>query len=164
VASATGLNVPIIGNGPAFAPQPLSTPVGKAPEANFYAVSSMAPPSLDKPAVLKATQDFANAHPDEKPGAVSTTYAVAAQSVTRQVLAKACANRDLTRQGLVTALHQLSNVDTGGLVAGPMDFSKVGQPSTRAVYIAKVDSSQLGGLKSQGVFQSANAKTYQEGQ
>jgi hypothetical protein len=55
-------------------------------------------------------------------------------------------------------------VDTGGLVAAPLSYATIGQPSERSVYIASVDPSVPGGTKSLGVFESANARSYQEGQ
>ena len=52
-----------------------------------------------------------------------------------EILNKACDNKDLSREGLIKAAHELSGVDTGGLVAGPLDYTKVGEPSTRSVYL-----------------------------
>jgi hypothetical protein len=50
------------------------------------------------------------------------------------------------------------------LVAAPLSYATVGQPSERSVYIASVDPALPGGTKSLGVFESANAQSYQEGQ
>jgi hypothetical protein len=66
----------------------------------------------------------------------------------------------LSRQGLVKAAHELSGVDTGGLVAGKLDYTKVGQPSTRTVYIAR-PAKVVGGLKPlPSTFESDTAKSY----
>jgi hypothetical protein len=78
----------------------------------------------------------------------------------REILDKACEDKDLTRAGLVKAAHELSGVDTGGLIAGPLDYTQKGQPPTRAVYIAR-PADVPGGLKAlPGVFESDTAKDY----
>jgi hypothetical protein len=57
----------------------------------------------------------------------------------------------------------LSGVDTGGLIAGPLDYTKVGEPSTRTVYIAR-PANVTGGLKQlPGTFESDLAKNYKVG-
>jgi hypothetical protein len=77
-----------------------------------------------------------------------------------EILNQACKNKDLSRQGIVKAAHQLSGVDTGGLVAGKLDYTKVGEPSTRTVYIAR-PANVVGGLKPLGdTFESEMAKSY----
>ncbi len=48
------------------------------------------------------------------------------------------------------ALHATSGVDTGGLVAGTLDYTKAGQPPSRTVYICQVDAGVPGGLKAIG--------------
>jgi hypothetical protein len=48
-----------------------------------------------------------------------------------QILEKACANGDLTREGVTKAKASLSNVDTKGLVV-PLDYSKPGSPSSQS--------------------------------
>jgi len=76
----------------------------------------------------------------------------------------ACDAKDLTRQGVLTALHQVSGLDTGGLIAGTLDYTKTGQPPSRSVYISKVDASVPGGLRVvEGPVEAAPAKTYQAG-
>ena len=65
---------------------------------------------------------------------------------------------------MLTAFRQLSSVNTDGLVAATLSYAAIGQPSERSVYIASVDPSLPGGTKSLGVFESANAQSYQEGQ
>jgi hypothetical protein len=80
-----------------------------------------------------------------------------------EILNQACRNKDLTRAGLVKAAHQLKNVDTGGLTAAPLDYTNLGQPSERAVYIAQ-PAKVPGGLKAlPQTFESDTAKTYQVG-
>jgi ABC-type branched-subunit amino acid transport system substrate-binding protein len=163
VAHASGLNVPIISNGPGFAPQLLATPVLPALKANLYLVTSLAPPSLSQPGVEAVTKTWTHAYPKSPPAAVSVIVGWAQGQIMKTVLQKACANKQLTRQGVLAAFRQLGSVDTGGLVAGPLNYSAIGQPPERAVYIARVAASLPGGTKSVGVFESANARSYQEG-
>jgi hypothetical protein len=65
---------------------------------------------------------------------------------------------------VLSALHQLSALDTEGLVAGPLDYTKQGQPPTRSVYISQPDPALPGGLKPiDGAVEADPAKTYQPG-
>jgi ABC-type branched-subunit amino acid transport system substrate-binding protein len=147
VAKAVGLSVPILANGPGFTPQLLSTPAGPALAANLTVVSAIAPFALDKPAATEVAQAFRQAYPGGTPSQVGFSFGYVQAQVTKAVLQKACDNKDLTRAGVLTALHQLSALDTGGLVAGTLDYTDPAKPPTRSVYIAKADSSVPGGLK-----------------
>jgi hypothetical protein len=61
-------------------------------------------------------------------------------------------------------MHQLSAVDTGGLIAGPLDYTKAGEPPSRTVYISQVDATAPGGLKVvEGPIESGPAKSYKPG-
>jgi hypothetical protein len=103
----------------------------------------------DNAASRKVAAAYQKAYPKGIPQqAVITGYSEAL--VMNEVLKKACDNKDLTRAGLVTAFRQLNAVDTGGLVAGTLDFTKVGQASTKAVYAHDVDKAAPGGLKTVG--------------
>ena len=164
VSVATGLKVPIVVNGPGFDPHLLGTAAASALEANVYVATSLAPPSLNEPAVQQATSTWTAHYPKSAPAAVSVTYGWAASEIMNKVLDQACANKDLTRSGVLTAFRQLTSVNTGGLVAAPLSYATVGQPAERSVYIASIDASLPGDTKSLGVFESANAQSYQEGQ
>jgi ABC-type branched-subunit amino acid transport system substrate-binding protein len=162
VAKSVGLAVPIVANGPGFTPQLLSTPAGPALKDNLYVVSSMAPAALDSSGAKVAQEAFSKAYPDGVPTQVGSVFGYTQAQVTRAVLQKACDNKDLTRAGLLTAAHQISGLDTGGLVAGPLDYTNPDQPPTRAVYIAKADSTVPGGLKAVGgPVEDDAAKSYQ---
>jgi ABC-type branched-subunit amino acid transport system substrate-binding protein len=163
VAAASGLSVPIVVDGPGFDPHLLGTAAAGALKANVYVSTSLASPSLSVPAVQRVTKLWTAAYPKEPPAAVSVIFGWAQAKIMKDVLLKACANKDLTRQGLLTAFRQLSNVDTGGLVAGSLSYTTQGAPPTRAVYIARVDPSAAGGTRSLGVFDSSNANSYTEG-
>jgi ABC-type branched-subunit amino acid transport system substrate-binding protein len=162
VAKSVGLSVPIVANGPGFTPQLLKTPAGPALSENLHVVSSIAPPALDTPAARELQQAYAAEYPDAVPTQVGSVFGYVQARVTRDVLQKACDNKDLTRRGVVTALHELSGVDTGGLVAGPLDYTKPDQPPTRAVYISRVDADVPGGLTAIGdALEAEPARDYQ---
>ena len=162
VAKSVGLNVPIVANGPGFTPQLLGSPAGPALKENLHVVSSIAPPALDTPAAKQLQEAFAKEYPDAVPTQVGSVFGYVQARVTKDILQKACDNKDLTRQGVLTALHQISGLDTGGLVAGTLDYSKSGQPPSRTAYISRVDATVPGGLSPVGGAVTAEpAKTYQ---
>lgn len=162
VAKSVGLTVPIVANGPGFTPQLLDSPAGEALRENLYVVSSIAPPALDNPAAKELQEAFAAAYPDDPPTQVGSVFGYVQSLVTMHVLQQACDNKDLSRQGVIDAMHQLSAVDTGGLVAGTLDYTDPAKPPSRAVYISQPDSSVPGGLKLvEGPIESEPAKTYQ---
>ncbi len=162
IAAAQGMNVPVVGNNPTYDPALLKTPAAKALEANAYVVSSIAPYNLDKPAVQKVASDYSEAYPKEVPKG-SAPFGYMQSQLMYEILNQACKNKDLSRGGLVTAAHQLNNVQTGGLTAAPLNYTSAGQPSERAVYIAQ-PASVPGGLKAlPQTFESATAKGYQVG-
>ena len=160
IAAGQGLNVPLVGNNPTYDPALLKTPAAKALKANAYVVSSIAPFNLDKPDVQKVASDFSEAYPKEVPKA-SAPFGYMQGKLMYEILNQACQNKDLTREGLVKAAHQLKNVETGGLTAAPLNYSSLGQPSERAVYIAQ-PANEPGGLKAlPQTFESDTAKTYE---
>jgi ABC-type branched-subunit amino acid transport system substrate-binding protein len=159
LAAAQGMNVPIVGNNPTYDPALLESPAAEAVKANTYISGSIAPWTLDEPAVQKVSQEFKAAYPKSTPKA-SVQFGWAQAEVMYQILNKACENKDLTREGLIKAAHELSAVDTGGLIAGPLDYTQAGQPATRAVYIVR-PADLPGGLKAlPDTFESETAKSY----
>jgi ABC-type branched-subunit amino acid transport system substrate-binding protein len=164
VAKATGLSVPIVANGPGFTPQLLNSPAGPALIENLHVVSSIAPPAMDTPAAKQLQAAFTAEYPDAVPTQVGSVFGYVQARVTKDILTKACDNKDLTRAGVLTALHQIAGLDTGGLVAGALDYTKAGQPPSRSVYISKVDKGVPGGLTVvEGPLEAEPAKTYQAG-
>ena len=79
----------------------------------------------------------------ELPPATSAQIADAA-------LTKACRNKDLTPNGVLKALNSITALDTGGTVAGTLDFSDPSKPPGRLVYIAKASKDAPGGLAAIG--------------
>jgi hypothetical protein len=62
------------------------------------------------------------------------------------VLEKACAKRDLTRDGVLRAFHDTNGLDTRG-ISGPLRFSLVGRPSSTQSYMTRPDAGVPGTLK-----------------
>lgn len=161
VARSVGLTVPIAANGPGFTPQLLASPAGPALKESLFVVSSIAPPALDTPAARQLQEAFAKEYPDAVPTQVGSVFGYVQARVTKDILQKACDNKDLTRQGVLAALQQVSGLDTGGLVAGTLDYTRTGQPPSRTVYISRVDASVPGGLSVvEGPIEAEPAKTY----
>jgi ABC-type branched-subunit amino acid transport system substrate-binding protein len=162
VAASVGLSVPIMANGPGFTPQLLDTPAGPALIENLHVVSSIAPPALDTPAAGELQEAFAAAHPDELPTQVGSVFGYVQAQVARDILQRACDNRDLTREGVLAALREISDLDTGGLVAGPLDYTDPSRPPSHAVYISRADAGVPGGLAPVGAaIEAGPALSYQ---
>jgi ABC-type branched-subunit amino acid transport system substrate-binding protein len=162
IAASQGMTVPIVGNNPTYDPALLKTPAAKVIKANAYISGSIAPWTVDKPEVKRVGDAFAAAYPKSDPKA-AVQFGYAQAQVMYEILNQGCKNKDLSRAGLVKAAHQVSGIDTGGLISAPLDYTKVGQPSERAVYIAK-PADVTGGLRPlPGTFESATAKAYEIG-
>jgi ABC-type branched-subunit amino acid transport system substrate-binding protein len=127
VAAAQGLNVPIVGNNPVFAPALLAGPAGPALKENLYVASPVAP--FDKLPDLLA--EYQAAYPGDP--TLGVVFGTAAADVMRQILDKACEDGDLTPEGVSKAKDELGTVDTGGL-AVPLVF-KTGESPSDASYI-----------------------------
>ena len=161
VAKSIGLDVPIGTNGPVFGPQLLDTAVGETLAKNVTVFNSNAAYSADLPSVKKVADAYEKAYPKGVPQqAVITGYSES--QVMNAVLEKACENKDLSREGIVKAFRSIESVDTEGFVAGELDFTKVGQSSSKAVYAHDVDKDAPGGLKTVGdVLDYETARNYE---
>jgi ABC-type branched-subunit amino acid transport system substrate-binding protein len=149
VAAASGLDVPILASGPSFDPALLATPAAKALEANVTIVAGTAAYAGDAPGAKEGVAAYEKNFP--KGDAKYSVLAGYAESrLMFEVLQKACENRDLSRAGLQQALRQLDAVDTEGLVAGTLDYSELGKPPAREVYVYSVDADAEGGIVQEG--------------
>ncbi len=160
VAASTGLGVPILGENPTFDPALMASPAAKALLANAYIVGPVDLFSSDNAATKQVSDAYLTAYGKKNAKAV-VQLGYAQSKVMYEILAKACSNKDLSREGLIKAAHQIT-VDSGGLVAGTLDYTKVGQPPTRADYLAR-PANVVGGLKSLGKLESDTAKNWQVG-
>jgi ABC-type branched-subunit amino acid transport system substrate-binding protein len=161
VAAASGLDVPIVSNAPGFDPALLATPAAPALKKNVTMVSGTAPYAADAPGATEVSSAYPANFPKGTPK-YSVDAGFAQAKLMYEVLQRACAAKDLTRAGLVKALRGMDAVDTGGLVAGTLNYSKLGVPPSRSVYLSKVDPKLPGGLAVLGaVRESVNAKAYE---
>jgi ABC-type branched-subunit amino acid transport system substrate-binding protein len=164
VAASQKLDVPIVANGPGWTPQLLTTPAAGALADSYYVVSSMAPLSVQAEGVQKFLSAYKAAHPKGTPSSNGSLYAYAGAQIADAALTKACENKDLTRKGVLDALRSLDAVDTGGTVAGSLDYTDPAEPPSRLVYIAKVSKDAPGGLEAIGEpATAADAKDYDLG-
>jgi ABC-type branched-subunit amino acid transport system substrate-binding protein len=155
IAASQKLDVPIVANGPGWTPQLLTTPAADALAANYYVVSSMAPLGLQAEGVKEFLDAYEQAYPKGTPSSNGSLYAYAGAQIADAALTEACENKDLTRQGVLDALRSIDALDTGGTVAGTLDFTDPAQPPSRMIYIAKVSKDAPGGLAPLGEAQTA---------
>jgi ABC-type branched-subunit amino acid transport system substrate-binding protein len=139
VAASAGLNVPIVGNNPVFAPALLDSPAGPALIANLYVASPVAPFDA-QPELLK---DYQATYPGDP--TLGVVFGTAAADVMRQILDKACDSGDLTPEGVLAAKDEIGTVDTGGL-AVPLTFETNKSPSDASYIFRAADVP--GGAKS----------------
>lgn len=156
--AALNLDVPMVANSPSFDPVLLDTPAADALDNKLYIASSSVPYSADLAKAKEIADKFEASSSNRPSYAVQFGYALGL--VWQQILEKACAARDLSREGVLAAKNASSTVDLQNLVAD-LDFSKPGSPATRQVYIAKVDKREKGGLKQvKPLFVAPDAASY----
>lgn len=134
VASAQGLNVPLIANNPVFVPGLLKGPAADALKKNLIFASPVN--TFDQHPDLLAAH--AAKYPDAAPS-LGVVFGVGMATVMKQILERACAAGDLTPEGMVKAKQALTKIDTGNLVV-PLNFSKPGvSPSTKSFILQPAD-------------------------
>jgi len=133
VAAQVGLNVPVLGNNPVYAPGLLASPAGPALKANMIVASPV--PAFDQQQQL--LKDYTAKYPGTTPS-LGAVHGYADALVMDQILEKACANGDLTPEGVTKAKAALTNVDTKNLVV-PLDYSKKGSPSNQSYILQPAD-------------------------
>jgi ABC-type branched-subunit amino acid transport system substrate-binding protein len=153
VAAQVGLNVPILGNNPVYDPSLLKSPAGPAILAHLLVASPVT--TFDTQQQL--LKDYTAKHPGTPSLGVVHGYADAV--VMDQILEKACANGDLTREGVTAAKASLSNVDTKGLVV-PLDYSKAGQSPSAQSFILQPAPGPGGAKQLQGATEGDDVKNF----
>jgi ABC-type branched-subunit amino acid transport system substrate-binding protein len=134
VMQASGLDVPILGNNPVFAPGLLQGPTAEWLKTHLYVASPVS--AFDDHAdLLKAYQE---AYPDVTPS-LGVLVGTGMATLMKQVLDAACENGDLTRQGVLDAFNDLSDVDTGGLVVPIRGFESGKSPSVESFVLQPAD-------------------------
>jgi ABC-type branched-subunit amino acid transport system substrate-binding protein len=130
VAASQGLDVPIAGNNPVYAPALLKGPAGPTLEKNLVVASPVS--SFDKnPELLK---DYTAAYPGGDP-TLGVVFGTAAATVMNKILDKACEDGDLTPEGVSKAKEDIGEVDTGEL-AVPLKFETGKSPSLKSYIFA----------------------------
>ncbi|GGX72435.1 ABC transporter substrate-binding protein [Streptomyces minutiscleroticus] len=144
VAAAGGFDVPVIGNNSAFAPQLLATQAAPALARNYYVASPSLPIGADTPQARKLVADYRKAYPkDTLDNGVVAGWTAA--SVFGEALRRACADKDLTREGVDRALLAMDAYDTGFGVR--QDFGDPDAPSSKESVILRPDKAVTGGMK-----------------
>src|SRR5829696_1943456 len=140
VAQAQGLDVPMLGNNPVFAPGLLEGSTADWLKTHLY-VASPVSSFADHADLLESYQE---AYPDVTPSlGVLVGYGMA--TLMNQVLDSACENGDLTRAGVLEAFDNLTDVDTGGLVVPIRGFETGKSPSLESFVLVPAD--EPGGAK-----------------
>ncbi|MDT0276382.1 ABC transporter substrate-binding protein [Blastococcus goldschmidtiae] len=133
-AQAQGLDVPLLGSNPVFAPGLLEGAAAQKLKDDLYVASPVS--SFDaNPELLAAYEE---AYPGSPPSlGVLVGYGMSA--VMDQVLDQACENGDLTRAGVVEAFSELESVDTGGVLVPLQSFEQGQSPSLESFILRPAD-------------------------
>jgi ABC-type branched-subunit amino acid transport system substrate-binding protein len=135
VAQAQGLDVPMLGNNPVFAPGLLQGPTAQWLKDHLYVASPVS--TFEKHQdLLKAYQA---AYPDVTPS-LGVLVGTGMAALMNQVLDAACKNGDLTRAGVLSAFQDLKNADTGGLVVPIRGFESGKSPSLESFVLQPADA------------------------
>jgi ABC-type branched-subunit amino acid transport system substrate-binding protein len=140
-AQAQGLDVPILGNNPDFAPGLLQGPTAQWLKDHLYVASPVA--SFDKQPDLQSK--YQKAYPGGTPS-LGVVFGYGMGDVMKTVLESACKNGDLTRAGVLTAFQNLKTVDTSGLIVPIRGFQLGKSPSLQS-YILRPADGVPGGAK-----------------
>ncbi|SMO79150.1 ABC-type branched-chain amino acid transport system, substrate-binding protein [Geodermatophilus aquaeductus] len=134
VAQSAGLDVPILGSNPVFAPGLLDGPSAQWLKDHLY----VAAPFSSWAAQPELLEQYQAAYPGTTPSP-GGIFGYAMGEVMNQVLDAACESGDLTREGVITAFNELTDVDTGGLIV-PIDAFETGvSPSTQSFIVRPAD-------------------------
>lgn len=156
VTDQLGLDVPMVGNNPAFSPQILSAETAPVLE-DYYAVASTTPFTSDVPQAQEVAKAYEAMDKEQSPNA-GIPYGYAIAEIWGQILESTC--DDLTREGVAEAVQNATSISTNDLVAD-LDFSTRGAPATRSVYVARPSLDTPGGIKqASDLFVSPDAKSY----
>ncbi|TFV91457.1 ABC transporter substrate-binding protein [Blastococcus sp. CT_GayMR16] len=134
VAEAQGLDVPILGSNPVFAPGLLQGPAANWLKSHLYVASPVS--------AFDANPDLLDAYEAEYPDATPSLGVIVGTGMStlmKEVLDSACENGDLTRQGVLDAFDGLEEADTGGLVVPIRGFELGKSPSLESFVLQPAD-------------------------
>ncbi|MFC8722558.1 ABC transporter substrate-binding protein, partial [Kitasatospora sp. NPDC057198] len=143
VSAAAGSQVPFLANAASYAPQLLDTPAGPALEKLLYTVSPSPAIGADLPATQKLVADYRAKYPQATID-MGVLAGYNGGSATVAVLKQACADKDLSRKGILAARTKITSLDTGlGIV---YDFTDPAKPSSTKSFVLKPAKGEPGGL------------------
>ncbi|MFF3562327.1 ABC transporter substrate-binding protein [Streptomyces sp. NPDC002574] len=157
-AAAQGLLVPFLSSAAGFHPQMLKSPAAPAVLSMLHLVAPTPALTDHAPQIEKLVEDYQKQYPgqplDQGVENGHNTMAVAVQD-----LKEACADKDLSREGIIAAHRKLTGFDPG---MGPaLDFSDPWRPSATQSYILKPQDGVPGGLVDvKGPFKVAAVEQY----
>jgi ABC-type branched-subunit amino acid transport system substrate-binding protein len=129
-----GLDVPILGSNPVFAPGLLAGPSAAKIKQDLYVASPVS--AFDQhPDLL---EEYQAAYPDATPS-LGVLVGFGMSEIMKQVLDAACENGDLTREGVLTAFTELTEVDTNGIVVPIRGFEAGKSPSLESFILQPAD-------------------------
>ncbi|WP_166741705.1 ABC transporter substrate-binding protein [Cumulibacter soli] len=143
--SAQGLDLPIIANSSSFAPNLLNDPAMVEAMKNVVLASGWAPVGAEGD--LSQTIESAYEEEYDEPTSFALNAGYVYGLTWQAVLEEACDAGDLTREGVLKAKENITELDTGGL-SGTFDLSDYRVPTTRETFMLAPDASVIdtGGL------------------
>ncbi|TFV81294.1 ABC transporter substrate-binding protein [Blastococcus sp. CT_GayMR20] len=134
VAEAQGLDVPILGSNPVFAPGLLAGPAANWLKSHLYVASPVS--SFD--AHPELLEQYEAAYPEATPS-LGVVVGFGMSTLMKAVLDAACENGDLTRAGVYEAFEGLEEVDTDGLTVPIRGFETGKSPSLQSFVLQPAD-------------------------
>lgn len=131
---AQGLDVPILGSNPVFAPGLLAGPAAAKIKEDLYVASPVS--AFDQHQDL--LDQYTAAYPDATPS-LGVLVGFGMSEIMKQVLDAACENGDLTREGVLNAFNELSEVDTNDIVVPIRGFESGASPSLQSFILQPAD-------------------------
>jgi ABC-type branched-subunit amino acid transport system substrate-binding protein len=154
----SGLTVPVVGANPVFNPSLLDTPAGDYLVENYISITSVSPVASDDPGPTEALALYTAAGGSETGWEIPLAYGQAL--LLHAALDAACDAGQLTREGVVTAMRETTGLNTDGVFPDGLDYTTIGEPPTRTVFIATVDRDVEGGLAPAGTYEGPSAAAY----
>ncbi|TYP87948.1 ABC transporter substrate-binding protein [Blastococcus xanthinilyticus] len=131
---AQGLDVPILGSNPVFAPGLLDGPAAEKIKQDLYFATPVSAFDQHPELLEQYAADYEGTSPSLQ---VLVGYGMAA--IMKQVLDQACENGDLTREGVLSAFDELEEVDSGGVVVPIRGFELGTSPSLESFILQPAD-------------------------
>ncbi|MEU0876950.1 ABC transporter substrate-binding protein [Lentzea sp. NPDC005914] len=157
IAAQLGWNVPVLSSAVSYDPAIMESPVAPVFAKQVLLTSPVAPWGADVEGVRELRDSYHQRFPGEE-GTLNTVHGYTVAMAYVAVLEKACAKKDLTRDGVLRAFHDTNSIPARGLT-GELRFSLVGRPSATQSYMSRPDSKVPGTLKvEENLFESELVK------